>query len=50
MPTRFTPLALAFALVLAASSRPASAQDFSPEELARRQVERRAVEAVLWGI
>src|SRR5271154_7202736 len=29
---------------------PASAQNFSPEDLARRDVERRGVEAMIWGM
>jgi hypothetical protein len=29
---------------------PAHAQNFSPEELARRTIERRAIEAVNWGM
>src|SRR5882724_8474565 len=33
-----------------AMSAPASAQDLSPDDLARRTVERRAVEAVVWGM
>jgi hypothetical protein len=32
------------------SAWPAPAQSFSPEDLARRTVERRAVEAVIWGM
>ena len=39
---------LATILVCAATS--AHAQDFSANELARRTVERRAIEAVNWGI
>jgi hypothetical protein len=38
------PLALTLALA------PSSAQNFSAEDLARRTVERRAVEAVIWGM
>jgi hypothetical protein len=38
----------AFALICAAAS--AQAQEFSPEELTRRAIERRAVEAVIWGM
>src|SRR3978361_372967 len=38
------------ALALVALAIPARAQDFSPEELARRTVERRAVEAAIWGM
>ena len=38
----------AFALTWAATS--ALAQDFSPDELANRAIERRAVEAVIWGM
>lgn len=38
----------AFALTSAATS--AIAQDFSPDELASRAIERRAVEAVIWGM
>jgi hypothetical protein len=37
-------LALIYAMV------PARAQDFSTEDLARRTLERRAVEAVIWGM
>ena len=37
-------------LALAFATLHASAQDFSTEELARRTVERRAVEAVIWGM
>ena len=38
----------AFALICAAAS--AQAQNFSAEELARRAIDRRAVEAVIWGM
>ena len=40
------------AALLAAASWPALAQsqNFTPEELARRTVERRAVEAAIWGM
>jgi hypothetical protein len=38
----------AFALTCAATS--AIARDFSPDELANRAIERRAVEAVIWGM
>jgi hypothetical protein len=41
-------VAAAFALILAIV--PAHAQTFSPQDLARRAVERRAVEAVIWGV
>ena len=41
-------MALAIGFVCAATS--ANAQSFSAEELARRNVERRAVEAVIWGM
>ena len=37
-------------LALAFATLHASAQDFSAEELARRTIERRAVEAVIWGM
>ena len=39
---------LALALTCAATA--VVAQDISPEELTRRAVERRAVEAVIWGM
>ena len=38
----------AAALVMAAGL--AHAQDFSPSELQKRAIERRAVEAVIWGM
>ena len=38
----------AFALTCGATS--ALAQNFSPDELAKRAIERRAVEAVIWGM
>ena len=38
------------ALALAGLAMPASGQGYSPEELARRTVERRAVEAAIWGM
>jgi hypothetical protein len=41
-------VAAAFALIL--TIVPAHAQTFSPQDLARRTVERRAVEAVIWGV
>ena len=41
-------VAAAFALIL--TIVPAHAQTFSPQDLARRPVERRAVEAVIWGV
>ena len=34
----------------AALSAPASAQNFSSEELSRRTIHRRAVEAIIWGV
>jgi hypothetical protein len=37
-------------MVLIGAVAPAVADGFSPEELARRAVERRAVEAVIWGM
>ena len=37
-------------LGLLCAALPAQAQDLSPEELARRAIERRAVEAVIWGM
>jgi hypothetical protein len=40
-------LAALAAILVAASTQ---AQDFSPEELTRRAIERRAVEAVIWGM
>jgi hypothetical protein len=42
--------ALIVILAMATLSCPALAQNFSAEELARRTVERRAVEAVIWGM
>ena len=49
MNSKFSILALACGVgaILAAS---AFAQDFSPDELAKRTIERRAVEAVIWGM
>ena len=44
--TRFSIALLAF--IFAVGS--AEAQSYSPEELARRAIERRAVEAVVWGM
>ena len=38
------------ALALIYAIAPARAQDFSTEDLARRTIERRAVEAVIWGM
>ena len=38
------------ALLLACATAPAHAQDLSPKELSDRQVHRRAVEAVIWGM
>src|SRR5882672_6205956 len=38
------------ALALICAAAPAPAQNLSSEELARRAVERRAVEAVIWGM
>jgi hypothetical protein len=38
----------ALALICAIAS--ARAQDFSAEDLARRTIERRAIEAVIWGM
>ena len=42
------PALAALAAIFVAAS--AQAQDFSPEDLARRTIERRAVEAVIWGM
>jgi hypothetical protein len=42
-----TVLAALAAIFMAAT---AHAQDISPEDLARRTIERRAVEAVIWGM
>lgn len=39
-----------FALALISAATSAQAQDFSADELARRTVERRAIEAVIWGM
>jgi hypothetical protein len=44
--TRFSIAPLAF--IFAVGS--AEARSYSPEELARRAIERRAVEAVVWGM
>jgi hypothetical protein len=41
---------LALPLALAALSSYAPAQQFTAEQLAERAIERRAVEAVIWGI
>jgi hypothetical protein len=41
-------LRIALGLICVAAT--ARAQDFSPEDLARRTIERRAIEAVIWGI
>ena len=38
------------ALCLLTAAISAQAQDYSPDELARRTIERRAVEAVIWGM
>jgi hypothetical protein len=43
-------IALAGTLMLALSTSSASAQGFSPEDLHQRAFERRAVEAVIWGM
>jgi hypothetical protein len=43
------PIALV-ALALICATEPSLAQSFSPEDLARRTVERRAVEAAIWGM
>jgi hypothetical protein len=42
--TAFAALALVFAMTSA------QAQNLSPDDLARRAIERRAVEAVIWGM
>jgi hypothetical protein len=41
---------LRLALALTCAVTAVVAQDFSPEELTRRAIERRAVEAVIWGM
>jgi len=41
---------IVFALVLACATASAHAQNLSTEDLARRAIERRAVEAVIWGM
>src|SRR6188474_1038495 len=41
---------LAFAFAITLGGGESIAQNFSPEELHRRSIERRAVEAVIWGI
>jgi hypothetical protein len=43
-------LALLCVTLLGAVWMPLRAQEFSSEELARRTIERRAVEAVIWGM
>ena len=48
-----TPQRLFTAILLGALtgiSVPSEAQNFSAEDLARRSIERRAVEAVIWGM
>jgi hypothetical protein len=50
MKTKLQDIALASALALATLSSRTLAQSFSAEELARRTTERRAVEAVVWGM
>lgn len=50
MKPRFMNLALLLILTLAAFDGPAMAQDFTAEDLARRTIERRAVEAAIWGM
>ena len=42
--------AFAALVLMAAGAASAPAQDFSPEELASRTIERRAVEAAIWGM
>jgi hypothetical protein len=49
MSNRFTELTLSFALAVIVAPI-VMAQDFSTEDLARRTIERRAVEAVVWGM
>ena len=41
---------LAAVMLVAAAAAPARGDTYSPEELARRAQERRAVEAVIWGM
>ena len=38
------------ALALICTSVSTHAQNFTPDELARRTIERRAIEAVIWGM
>lgn len=45
-----TAFAVCFMLFAALHPRPADAQTYSAEDLARRTVERRAVEAAIWGM
>ena len=40
----------ALLLATAGAAAPAPAQPLSPEDLARRTIERRAIEAVIWGM
>ena len=42
--------ALVAALALVGFAQQATSQTFSADELARRTIERRAVEAVIWGM
>jgi len=50
MKSRLVNNALLVILAIAVFGRPALAQSFSAEDLARRTIERRAVEAVIWGM
>src|SRR5580765_4232416 len=50
MKTKLTNLALFCGLALTALSSRTLAQSFSAEELTRRTIERRAVEAIIWGM
>jgi hypothetical protein len=47
MRASFTICALAVTMAAISGAR---AQNFSPDELTRRRIERRAVEAVIWGM
>ena len=50
MKTKLTNLALFCGLALTALSSRTLAQSFSAKELTRRAIERRAVEAMIWGM
>jgi hypothetical protein len=45
-----TTILAVLALTCTTATASAQAQDFSPEELVLRTIERRAVEAVIWGM